>query len=130
MLAWLCLTLLFSRFAVAAYACSMPPTGQPQAIGAPCDGMADPGGPADHAGGLDPLQPVLCHQHCQFGHGEQSANPTALQAAAAAPVLPLYTMPPLAADAAASNAWPVHRLRSSIRPPPVPLRTALCCLEP
>ena len=61
------MALLFSQIAVAAYACPAMGERQPGAAdtmamaGMPCAEMMAAGVP------LDPEQPTLCMQHCQFG---------------------------------------------------------------
>ncbi len=61
----LSIALLFSQLAVAAYACpAVSGTSGPEAAamaGMPCAQMMAAGGD------LDPEQPMLCMQHCQFG---------------------------------------------------------------
>ena len=110
-----------SRLAVAAYAC--PATAEPMPAGMPCAEMVAAGQ------ALDPLQPLLCQQHCQWGQGEQ---PGAAQVLAAAPMAPasVWALLPAAAPALGLPPTGAALALPQERPPPAPLRTLLCCLRP
>lgn len=115
--------MLFSRLAVAAYVCpNLAGTDSGRAM-TPCAEMVA----QDQA--ADPLQPLLCQQHCQWGHGEQTGVGQALTAAALPPA-PLWVVLPAAAQDLSAQG-PVSALAlAPERPPPAPLRTLLCCLRP
>lgn len=120
-------SLMFSRLAVAAYLCpaQQAHTPMPMATAAamPCAEMAAAGQ------GLDPLQPLLCQQHCQWGQTEQSGSAPGLAAAPMAPA-PLWVVLPAAAPVMGLPATGAALAPPQERPPPAPLRTLLCCLRP
>lgn len=116
-------TLLFSRLAVAAYACAeLAPPAVDMAV-MPCAEMMAQGQP------LDPMQALLCQQHCQWGQGEQSGAGAALAAAPLAPA-PVWALWPAAVHDLAAQGPASALLQPLQQAPPVPLRTALCCLRP
>lgn len=121
--ALLVVLMLFSRVAVAAYAC---PVAAPSAMSASAAAM--PCGEME-AGLPDPDQPLLCQQHCSFGHGEQSGPQEAPQPAPEAPSTGWWPLLPVDADHLAGTAL-AQQPRQRDRPPPLPLRTTLCCLRP
>lgn len=103
------LSLLFSQMALASYVCP----GQPDA--AAMAAMAEAGIPCE---GMDPAQPVLCHQH--------SADPAkTFEAvklpAAAQPAVVRVLVLPVVLEAEAALAVPPPASTSEAQPPPGPL---------
>ena len=102
------LSLLFSQFALASYVC--PVKSDAEAMAA----MAEAGIPCE---GMDPAQPVLCHQH--------SADPAKvfealkLPAAAQPAVVRVHELP-LLLEARAATAVP-ETATSEAQPPPDPI---------
>ncbi|CAN5912930.1 hypothetical protein BH11PSE8_BH11PSE8_02820 [soil metagenome] len=123
------MALLFSQIAVAAYAC--PAMGGRDNRGA-ADTMAMAGMPCAEmmAAGvpLDPEQPALCLQHCQFGTTTQVVDHVS---PAFVPVTALPAVFEVSLDQALDtvlSAWAVdERLRD--RPPPLALTIAHCCFR-
>lgn len=125
-IAMLAMTLLFGQMAVAAYVC--PATSSQTAVtvldmaGMPCaERMAD-GAP------LDPEQPALCMQHCQFGATSQVVDhlPTVfVPATAFGPTLRVEVDE---GRQAGLRSWAeAERLRD--RPPPLAHSIAHCCFR-
>ena len=103
------LSLLFSQMALASYVCP----GQRDA--AAMAAMAEAGIPCE---GMDPAQPVLCHQH--------SADPAktfeaAKLPAAAQPAVVRVLVLPVVLEAEAALAVPPPASTSEAQPPPDPL---------
>lgn len=123
----LSMALLFSQIAVAAYAC--PAMGEradpvsagiPAMAGMPCAEMMASGVP------LDPEQPTLCMQHCQFGSTTQVVDhvPAVFVPVTAFPAL--FTVPVDERLDLGLSSWAEdERLRD--RPPPLALGIAHCC---
>jgi hypothetical protein len=99
------MSLLFSQLALASYVCP----GQAQV-----HAMADDGGPCD---GVDPAQPVLCHQHCS----DPAKNVEAVKLPVAAPpaVAQVLEWPPVL-EADATLGLP-SAAAVQARPPPDPI---------
>jgi len=123
------MALLFSQIAVAAYAC--PAMGERFNRGA-ADTMAMAGMPCAEmmAAGvpLDPEQPALCLQHCQFGTTTQVVDHVL---PAFVPVTALPALFEVSLDQGLDtvlSAWSEdERLRD--RPPPLALSIAHCCFR-
>lgn len=131
--AWLGVALvvlmLFSRLAVAAYVCpNLVGTDSGRAM-TPCAEMVAYDQAQDQDQAQDPLQPLLCQQHCQWGQGEQTGSGQALSAAALPPA-PLWVVLPAAAQDLSAQGPASVLAPAQERPPPAPLRTLLCCLRP
>lgn len=121
---WLIVAILFSQFAVAAYVC-------PQArAAADPDAVAMAGMPCaatmGAASALDPDQPGLCLQHCQFG--STSAQPADHAAALVIAFVAwlLFTLIPTATRPAGGLVW-LTRERRRDRAPPPPHSILHCC---
>jgi len=123
------MALLFSQIAVAAYAC--PAMGERfdrsaadtmAMAGMPCAEMMAAGVP------LDPEQPALCLQHCQFGTTTQVVDhvPPAFVPVTALPALFEISLDQ-GLDTVLSSWAEDERLRD--RPPPLPLSIAHCCFR-
>lgn len=114
---------LFTQLATAAYACPMNRSGTdaPAAMaGLPCAEMLGSGVV------LDPEQPGLCLQHCQFGNTQQPADaPPSLQAPSVAPPMLFVVVPAPLADVDAAR-W-LQRQRVRERSPALALSIAHCC---
>jgi hypothetical protein len=121
----LSMALLFSQIAVAAYAC--PAIGERAGsadaaamAGMPCAEMMAAGVP------LDPEQPTLCMQHCQFGSTTQVVDHVP---AVFAPVTALPALFTVSVDGRMDlglSSWAEsERLRD--RPPPLAHSIAHCC---
>ena len=121
----LSMALLFSQFAVASYAC--PAMGErarsaevAAMAGMPCAEMMAAGLP------LDPEQPTLCIQHCQFGSTTQVVDHVP---AVFAPVTAFPALFTVSGDDRLDlglRSWAEdERLRD--RPPPLALSIAHCC---
>lgn len=102
------LSLLFSQLALASYVCPGP--AQMHAMAA----MADNGGPCE---GMDPTQPVLCHQHCT----DPAKNVEAVKLPVAAPpaVAQVLEWPAVSEDDVALAFPPAAAAQA--RPPPDPI---------
>jgi hypothetical protein len=121
----LSIALLFSQIAVAAYAC--PAIGERAGAadatamaGMPCAEMMAAGVP------LDPQQPTLCMQHCQFGSTTQVVDhvPAVFAPVTAFPAL--FTVSGDERLELGLSSWVDHeRLRN--RPPPLAHSIAHCC---
>lgn len=121
---WLITAILFSQLAVAAYVCPQPPAaadhGAAAMAGMPCAAMMGA------ASALDPDQPGLCLQHCQFGStGAQPADHAAAVIVAFVALL-LFTLIPTVARPAGGLAW-LTRQRRRDRAPPPPHSILHCC---
>ena len=123
---WLVLTMLFTQFATAAYACPMAAavSGQGETTAAkaalPCADMMPGGGVA----ALDPEQPGLCMHHCQDGSLTfDHADPASVPAAAPLPALTVRVPEPASVD---RPAWAAQR-RIRERAPPLPHSIDHCC---
>lgn len=125
----LSMALLFSQIAVAAYAC--PALGgrvdrgsadRVATAGMPCAEMMAAGVP------LDPEQPTLCKQHCQFGTTTQVVDhvPPAFVPVTALPALFEVSLDQ-GLDTALSSWAEDERLRD--RPPTLALSIAHCCFR-
>jgi hypothetical protein len=118
----LVLAVLFTQLATAAYACpSSMGSDEPQTAPAmPCAQMLGA------SMTLDPEQPGLCQQHCQFGNTQQAGDPVQ---ALALPVV-LLAFPRIAIPGADSTAdlaaWADHERRREPAPPHSILH---CCLR-
>lgn len=120
----LSMVILFAQVAVAAYACPAAASGADaptqDMAGMPCAEMMSAGV------ALDPEQPMLCMQHCQFGSTHQVADhvsPVFVQATA---LPPLFTVEFNVRPDAILSSWAEdERLRS--RPPPLAHSIAHCC---
>lgn len=121
----LSVALLLSQIALAAYAC--PAVGEradsadvAAMAGMPCAEMMAAGVP------LDPEQPTLCMQHCQFGSATQGVDHAP---AVFAPVTAFPALFTVAADErrdSGLSSWAEdQRLRD--RPPPLAHSIAHCC---
>ena len=104
------LVLLFSQMVMAGYLCPTA-SGQEQAAmemapGEPCEGM-----------GADPVQPVLCYQHCT--NAPQSADGLKVPSVSLPAVVQVLLVP-LTIDGAAHH---VHAVAHAVeaQPPPDPL---------
>lgn len=102
------LSLLFSQMALASYVCP----GQPDA--AAMAAMAEAGIPCE---GMDPTQPVLCHQHS--ADPAKTFEAVKLPAAAQPAVVQVLVLPVVLATEAALAAPPAAT--SEAQPPPGPL---------
>ena len=121
----LSMALLFSQIAVAAYAC--PAIGERAGsadaaamAGMPCAEMMAAGVP------LDPEQPTLCMQHCQFGSTTQVVDhvPAVFAPVTAFPAL--FTVSVDGRMDLGLSSWAeAERLRD--RPPPLAHSIAHCC---
>ena len=121
----LSMALLFSQIAVASYAC--PAMGEQARsaevaamAGMPCAEMMAAGVP------LDPEQPTLCMQHCQFGSTTQVVDhvPAVFAPVTAFPAL--FTVSGDERLELGLSSWVDHeRLRN--RPPPLAHSIAHCC---
>ncbi|MDO9093590.1 MAG: hypothetical protein Q8R98_15210 [Rubrivivax sp.] len=122
----LSMVLLFAQMAMAAYAC--PAIGDradgpaPDMAGVPCAEMMAEGIQ------LDPDQPTLCMQHCQFGSVSHAVDPVPLV------VVPLTALPALFTlsvddrlDHALSSWAQDERVRD--RPSPLAHSIAHCCFR-
>lgn len=102
------LSLLFSQLALANYVCpgqaDAAAVAEMMAAGEPCEGM-------------DPAQPVLCHQHS--AGAAQSFEAVKLPAASAPMVVQVLVLP-LVLDAVEAEALPAASAPEA-RPPPDPL---------
>lgn len=125
LIAFLSMALLFSQIAVAAYAC---PAMSERAVnpdvaameGMPCAEMMAAGVP------LDPDQPMLCLQHCQFGSTTQVVDhvPAMFVPVTAFPAL--FTISVDERLDLGLRSWAEdERLRD--RPPPLAHSIAHCC---
>lgn len=103
------LSLLFSQLALASYVC--PGHGETEAMRA----MAEAGVPCE---GMDPVQPVLCHQHCADAatNVEAVKLPVAVPAAVAR-VLELPAVP----EAEVARVVVPPAATAEAQPPPDPL---------
>jgi hypothetical protein len=120
----LSIVLLFSQLAVAAYACPAmngPPANEPATMaGMPCAEMMAAGEP------LDPEQPTLCMQHCQFGSTSHVGDhlPSVFAPVTAFPAL--FTVSFDERLHLALRSWAEDdRVRD--RPPPLAHSIAHCC---
>lgn len=118
------MALLFSQIAVAAYACpAIGERGSADAAamaGMPCAEMMAAGVP------LDPEQPTLCLQHCQFGSTTQVVDhvPAVFAPVTAFPAL--FTVSVDGRMDLGLSSWAENeRLRD--RPPPLAHSIAHCC---
>jgi hypothetical protein len=102
------LSLLFSQFALASYVC--PVQGDARAMAA----MAEAGIPCE---GMDPAQPVLCHQHA--ADPAKVFEAVKLPAAALAVVVQVHELP-LSLEARAATTVP-EAATSEAQPPPDPI---------
>jgi hypothetical protein len=122
----LVLAILFAQLATAAYACPA----HREASGAAA--QADPPMPCGQMMGsgmaLDPEQPGLCQQHCQFGNTQQAGDAAQLLLPHAVTLGPIRTWPPALAPEPAHAAWTGHQLRRE-RAPPLPHSIAHCCFR-
>lgn len=123
------MAVLFSQIAVAAYAC--PAVGERADLGS-ADAMAMAGMPCAEmmAAGvpLDPEQPTLCMQHCQFGTTTQVVDHVS---PAFVPVTALPAVFEVSLDQALDpvlSAWAEDE-RQRDRPPPLALSIAHCCFR-
>ncbi len=118
----LVLAVLFTQLATAAYACpSIMGADEPQAAPAmPCAQMLG----ASVA--LDPEQPGLCQQHCQFGNTQQTGDPTQALALPVVLLARVRIASPVAASTADCAAWADHERRREPAPPHSLLH---CCLR-
>jgi len=102
------LSLLFSQLALASYACpgqaDVAAMAEMMAAGQPCEGM-------------DPAQPVLCHQHC--AGAAQSFEAAKLPAASLPMVVQVLVLPPVL-EAVEADVLPAASAPEA-RPPPDPL---------
>ncbi len=119
------MALLFSQIAVAAYAC--PAIGERAGFaeatamaGMPCAEMMAAGVP------LDPQQPTLCMQHCQFGSTTQVVDhvPAVFAPVTAFPAL--FTVSGDERLELGLSSWVDHE-RLRYRPPPLAHSIAHCC---
>lgn len=122
---WLIAAILFSQLAVAAYVCPQARAaadhGAAAMAGMPCAAMMGA------AAALDPDQPGLCLQHCQFGStGAQPADHGAPLAFGSVAWLLLFTLLPIVPRLASRFAW-LARLRRRDRAPPPPHSILHCC---
>jgi hypothetical protein len=123
----LSMVLLFSQIAVASYTC--PTMGERAGsadvaamAGMPCAEMMTAGVP------LDPDQPTLCMQHCQFGSTTQVVDhvPAVFASVTAFPAL--FTVSVDERLGLGLRSWTDHeRLRD--RPPPLAHSIAHCCFR-
>ena len=122
----LSLALLFSQLAVAAYACpamnGSPANATAAMAGMPCAEMMA----ASLA--LDPEQPLLCMQHCQFGSTTHGADPAVATFAPVTAFPALFTVP-LDELCDMGPAGGVERERLRDRPPPLAHSIAHCCFR-
>ena len=121
---WLIATILFSQLAVAAYVCPQARAagdhGAAAMAGMPCAAMMG------SASALDPDQPGLCLQHCQFGStGAQPADPASAVVVTFVALL-LFTLIPTVARPAGGLVW-LTRVRRRDRAPPPPHSILHCC---
>jgi len=122
----LSMVLLFAQIAVAAYAC--PAMGN-QADGLASDMAGMPCAEMMAAGAqLDPEQPTLCMQHCQFGTVSHSVDhvPLVLAPATALPAVLTISVDDRL-DRLLSSWAEDERLRD--RPPPLAHSIAHCCFR-
>ena len=121
------MALLFAQMALAAYAC---PAGSDGAQG-PASAMAGMPCAEMMAAGfqLDPEQPALCMQHCQFGAVSSSAVGDVPLAVAPVTALPAVFIVALddRLDRALSSWAEDERARD--RPPPLAHSIAHCCFR-
>jgi hypothetical protein len=122
----LSIVLLFSQLAVAAYACPAMngPAGNDAAsmAGMPCAEMMAAG--VD----IDPEQPLLCMQHCQFGSTTHVVDQT-LVAFASVTALPALFTVSLDVSCEAGPACGAERERLRDWPPPIAHSIAHCCFR-
>lgn len=123
------MALLFSQIALAAYACPAMSDTTDRVLsdtaamaGMPCAEMMAAGVP------LDPEQPTLCLQHCQFGSTTQVVDhvPPVFAPVTAFPALFSVTVDERL-DLCLSSWAEDERLR--IRPPSIALSIAHCCFR-
>lgn len=119
------MTMLFSQLAVAAYACPAQgeragSAGVAAMAGMPCAEMMAAGVP------LDPEQPMLCMQHCQFGSTTQVVDHAPAVFASVTALPALFTVPvDERFDLGLRSRAEDERLRD--RPPPLAHSIAHCC---
>ena len=122
----LLLALLFSQLAVAAYACpahrAQSEDGPATMVGMPCAAMTAA------AAELDPDQPVLCLQHCQFGAASCVADQV-LPALAHVTAFPALFTVALDAGRHGAPETGAERERLRHRPPPLAHTLAHCCFR-
>jgi hypothetical protein len=112
------LSLLFSQFAMASYACATAaqqaaePEAMEMASGEPCESMA-----MAHGMKMDQEQPVLCHQHCV--DAPQTFEPMQLPAISLPAVVQVLVVP-VVLDAGAADQVQFAAAGNE-RPPPDPL---------
>ena len=120
------MVLLFSQLAVAAYACpAMSSAAADEAAamaGMPCAEMMAAG--ID----LDPEQPVLCLQHCQFGSTAHVVDHLVPEFAPVTALPALFTVS-LDEDLSLVLRSMAKQERERDRPPPLALRIAHCCFR-
>lgn len=105
----LVLTILFTQVATAAYACpAYGGSNQAPVKTMPCANMMGSGM------ALDPEQPGLCQQHCQFGNTQQAGDPAQACALPAVNLAVLFVISP-ALDAGVASA--VQQPRRERAPP-------------
>ena len=120
----LSMLVLFAQVAIAAYACPALTSADAAEVqdmaGMPCAEMMAAGAT------LDPEQPGLCMQHCQFGSTSQVVDHVS-------PVfVPVTTLPPVLTVSVdegrqtARSSW-AHDERQRDRPPPLAHSVAHCC---
>jgi hypothetical protein len=122
----LSIVLLFSQLAVAAYACpamtSAAGSDAASMAGMPCAEMMAAGV------GLDPEQPLLCVQHCQFGSTTHVVDQTLVAFASVTALPAVFTVPlDVSCDAGLACGAEHERLRD--RPPPIAHSIAHCCFR-
>ncbi len=122
----LSMALLFSQLAVAAYACpamkSSPANEAVAMAGMPCAEMMAAG--VD----LDPEQPLLCMQHCQFGSTAHVVDHV-LPAFAPATALPALFTVSLDEGPSPALSSMAEQERERHRPPPLAHSIAHCCFR-
>lgn len=120
----LVLAILFTQLAIAAYAC-------PATHGSPGDAaQAQPVMPCAQmmtsGMALDPDQPGLCQQHCQFGNTQQTGDAVQSLSLPAATLGLACSVTPAFALALGSAVRAAQQLRRE-RAPPLPHSIAHCC---
>lgn len=111
----LVLTILFAQLATAAYACpamrASDDAAAPAASTLPCAQMMGA------AMLLDPDQPGLCQQHCQFGNTQQAGDPAQALALSEVNRVVLFVVNPALDTAVASARGAIQQPRREAAPP-------------
>ncbi|MCI4430260.1 MAG: hypothetical protein JHC40_13965 [Burkholderiales bacterium] len=122
----LVLAILFAQLATAAYSC--PANGEASGTAAQAESAMPCGQMMGSGMALDPGQPGLCQQHCQFGNTQQAGDAAQLLLPPAVALGQVFSVAPAPAPELPSAAWADHQLRRE-RAPPLPHSIAYCCFR-